>query len=105
MPHPFQICYMWPTDGTWAGRWQRWQFPNKRYYLQEIPVNSILEDNTGFPAIVEMALIPRSRGRFKFSQIDYETIVRQLVQGLEDRDDDEWSRRETRPRLTKRGMK
>ena len=82
---------MWPTDGTWGGRWQRWQFRDKKYFMQEIKVAMICEDFNGHPAVVKMQPIPRSNGRFRFDRMTFKTIVRQMVQGLVGGDEDEWT--------------
>ena len=73
-------------------------------YLQNLEVNKVCEDHHGYPAIVAMVSIPKSGGRYRFSSMDYESIVRQLVQGLED-GEDEWSTRRVRRKLTRRSLK
>ena len=67
-------------DGTWKGRWQRWQFRRtRRYHKQEIDVSTICEDGWGYPCIVQME---QAKRKFKFRPMDYGTVVREMVQGL-----------------------
>ena len=71
---------MWPVDGTWKGRWRQWQFKGSRkLYLQELDVEHVLEDSSGFPCIVPMQSM---KGRmFKFDQLTYDSVVREMVTG------------------------
>lgn len=60
--------------------WQRWQLPNKKWFMHPLAVNQICEDMHGYPCVVKMETV-RGR-RLKFSRMDYTTVVREMVTGL-----------------------
>ena len=44
-------------------------------------MNSICEDSFGYPCILKMS---HAKRKYKFSPMDYGTVVREMVQGLVD---------------------